>query len=138
MMNEKEFAKYLLSKKDSGLYGCISLTYYTKGQSNAWYCDLCYYDSEQYFKITKKASGYGYDKQSTCVSNCLNIFRNVFKRYNKRAKKYTTYGLYDNNAISYGIVISAVMKCMKCFRNVKLVSTYNGNYESNLKYEIML
>lgn len=137
-MTRKEFQKYLLSKKDSKLKSTISLTYYIKGNNNNWYCELYYYDDNIYYQETLKATGYGYDKKSTCVSNAINIFKDIFKRYNKNAKKYTRYGLYQDNSISYGIGIGAVLGCVKCFKNAKIKSTYNGINENNIIMEVIL
>ena len=137
-MSEKEFKKYLLSKKESKIKGNISLTYYTKGNNNTWYCELAYYDTDKYYTNTYRATGWGYDKQSTCVSNAINTFKEVIKRYNKRAKNYTRYGLYEDNSISYGIGIGSVLGCIKCFKNVKIKSIYNGINEHNIKLEIIL
>lgn len=114
----------------------LELTYYTKGNNNNYYCDYYFYNGKEYEKGTTKATGYGYDKESTCVSNALNKYKHLFKRYGKKAKNYTRYGLYEDNSISYGIGINAVENCLKCFKNVKIIKEYNGIRESYLKIEI--
>ena len=98
----------------------LKLTYYTKGRNNNWYCDFYFYNGKEYEKGTTKATGYGYDKESTCVSNAINKYKHLFKRYGRNAKKYKTYGLYDDNTISYGIGIETVLRCIKCFKESRL------------------
>ena len=115
----------------------ISFTLYTKGNNNNWYCDYVMYNYENYESGTTRARGYGYDKHSTALSNAINRFSKYYKRYNKKAKKYTSYGLYEDNTISYGIGMSAVLKCLKCFKNVKIKSVYYGRSEDNLKIEVL-
>lgn len=109
----------------------LKLEYYTKGNNNNWYCDYYMFNYVNYEQGTTKATGYGYDKQSTCVSKAINIYKKLYKRYGKNAKKYTSYGLDEDNTISYGIGINAVINCIKCFKNVKMVSqfeTHRGGY----------
>lgn len=115
----------------------LVLTYYVKGSNGNWYCDYKYFNGEEYKHGETKATGYGYDKQSTCVSNALNLFKNKFVRYNKNAKKYTRYGLYEDNTITYGIGIGAVLGCIKCFKNVKIQSIYNGINEQSITLSII-
>ena len=116
--------------------GYLVLTYYTKGKNNNWYCDYYFYNGDRYERGTTRATGWGYDKASTCVSNAINKYSKNWKRYNKKAKKYTSYGLYDDNTISYGIGVNAVINCLKCFKNVKILDTYYGINENMLKLEI--
>lgn len=111
----------------------LSFTYYCKGKNNTWYCEFEGVINNEYVLGKTKATGYGYDKQSTCVSNAINKFKNYWVRYNKKAKKYTSYGLYADNTISYGIGYLAVRDCLKCFKNVKIVSEYFGYNENNIK-----
>ena len=135
-MDKKQLKQYLLTWLNSvGRDGTLSLTYYTKGKNNNWYCDIYFYDYTTHYRGETKACGYGYDKQSTSVSNALNIFKTIFKRY-KSGKHKTSYGLYDDNSISYGIGISAVISCIKCFKNVKIKSIYNGINENNITLTI--
>lgn len=115
----------------------LELTFYTKGNNNNWYCDYYFYNGKTYEQGTTNAKGFGYDKESTCVSNAINKYKKLFKRYGKRAKKYTTYGLYDDNTISYGVGINTVINCLKCFKNVKILQQYNGKQENYLKIEII-
>lgn len=114
----------------------LQMTYYTKGNNNNWYCDYYYYDGEQYEQGTTKATGYGYDKQSTAISNAINKYKHLFKRYGKRAKKHTRYGLYENNVISYGIGLKAVIGCVECFKNVKIIENVELTHEGRLTLEI--
>ena len=114
----------------------LELTYYAKGNNNNWYCDYYYYDYDNYNQGTTKATGYGYDKQSTCLSNAINKYSYLFKRFGRKAKKYTSYGLDNDNKISYGIGVNAVINCLKCFKNVKIVEEYEGRYENYLKLKI--
>lgn len=109
----------------------LSFTYYTK-TGNTWYCEYVGSVNNEYVRGKTKAGGYGYDKQSTCLSNAINKFSKYWLRYNKKAKKYSSCGLYADNTISYGIGYSAVRKCLKCFKNVKITSEYFGLYESNI------
>ena len=115
----------------------LKLTYYTKGRNNNWYCDYYFYNGKEYNTGTTKATVYGYDKESTCVSNAINKYKHLFKRYGKQAKKYKSYGLYEDNSISYGIGISAVLRCIECFKNVKVTEVYEGKHESMIKLEII-
>ena len=116
----------------------LSLTFYTKGKNNNnWYCYYMYYNYNNRLTGTTKATGYGYDKMSTCVSNALNLFKDKFKRYSKNAKHYTSYGLLSDNSISYGIGLSSVLACIKCFKNVKVKNIYYGINENNIRLEIL-
>lgn len=110
----------------------LTLTYYIKGKNNNWYCDYVYSNSNEYKTGTTRATGWGYDKQSTCVSNAINLFKDKYIRYTEYAKKYTSYGLYEDNTISYGIGISAVLHCVKCFKNVKIIRAYYGKFENRI------
>lgn len=135
MENTKELKKYLESKNNN-IDGSLYMTLYTKGSCNNWYCDAYYFDGEDFANFTTKATGYGYDKQSTACSNAINVFKNCFKRYGKTAKKYKRYGLYDDNVISYGIGLKAVINCVECFKNVKIIEFYEGKKEISLKIKI--
>lgn len=110
----------------------LSLTYYCKGKNYTWYCEYIGVINDEYIKGKTKATGYGYDKESTCLSNAINKFKEYWIRYNKNAKKYSSYGLYNDNTISYGIGYSAVRACLKCFKNVKISSEYFGINENSL------
>ena len=114
----------------------LTMTFYTKGRNNHWYCDYIFTNYHDYKRGTTRATGWGYDKQSTCVSNAINLFKDKYKRYGKRSKKYTSYGLYEDNSISYGIGLGAVLGCVKCFKNVKIKNTYYGINESMIQLEI--
>ena len=134
---EKELSKLIKTIKENNIKkGYITFTYYTRGNNNNWYCEYEYYDYTNYFTGWKKATGYGYDKESTCLSNAINEFKKLFIRYNKKAKKHSSYGLYEDNSISYGIGINAVINCLNCFKNVKITKEYNGKLENCLKIEI--
>lgn len=114
----------------------LKMEYYTKGNNNNWYCDYYMYNYNNSEQGTTKATGYGYDKQSTCVSKAINIYKNLYKRYGKNAKKYTSYGLDKNNTISYGIGINAVINCIKCFKNVKIINYIELNHTGYIELEI--
>lgn len=111
----------------------LNFTYYCKGKNNTWYCEYKGYINNEYISGITKATGYGYDKESSCLSNAINKFKNCWIRYNKKAKKYSSYGLYEDNTISYGIGYEAVRECLKCFKNVKIVSEYFGLNENNIE-----
>lgn len=113
----------------------LSFTYYCKGKNYSWYCEYEGGINGEYIQGKTKASGYGYDKESTCLSNAINKFKTYWIRYNKKAKKYSSYGLDSDNSISYGIGYPAVKQCLKCFKNVKITSEYFGINESNIKIE---
>ena len=112
----------------------LSFTCYTK-TGNIWYCEYVGSVNDEYIKGKTKAGGYGYDKEASCLSNAINKFKNYWIRYNKRAKKYSSYGLYSDNTIGCGIGYSAVRNCLECFKNVKITSEYFGTNESNIKIE---
>lgn len=134
---EKEIDKIIQNIKENNIEKArIDFVYYSKGTNNNWYCEYYYYDDYNYLKGKTKATGYGYNKESTCLSNAINIFSKLFTRYNKKAKKYNSYGLYDDNSISYGIGTSSVLSCLKCFKNVKIKNFYDGIYEHSLTIEI--
>lgn len=111
----------------------LSFTYYCKGKNNTWYCEYKGYINNEYISGITKAGGFGYDKESTCLSNAINKFKQYWIRYNKKAKKYSSYGLYNDNTISYGIGYESVRACLKCFKNVKIVSEYFGLNENNIE-----
>ena len=111
----------------------INFTYYCKGKNNTWYCEYQGYVNNEYVEGKTRAGGFGYNKESTCLANAINKFKEYWIRYNKKAKKYSSYGLNENNAISYGIGYSSVKYCLECFKNVKIVSEYFGLNENNIK-----
>lgn len=126
----------------------IYLTYNKNGNIKA----LCKfygnkaYDKYYYGEFTKNVRGYGYDKQSTAVSNCLNEFRQFYKpyttlRYNKEDMNYyknnkRLYGLYKDYTISYGIGVNAVLNCLTGFKNIELVQRYEGINEDFYCFDI--
>lgn len=114
----------------------LKINYYIKGNNNNWYADYYIYDGLNFEQGTTKATGYGYDKQSTSVSNAINKYKHLYKRYGKRAKKYESYGLYKDNTISYGIGINAVRKCLECFKNVKILEDFESDKMGCIKLEI--
>ena len=114
----------------------LRMEYYLKGNNNNWYCDYDMYNSQTSEIGTTKATGFGYDKQSTCVSNAINKYKHLYKRFNKKAKKYNCNGLYDDNSISYGIGLKAVINCLKCFKNVKILENVELSKSGLLKIEI--
>ena len=110
----------------------LSFTFYTK-TGKIWYCEYIGSIDNKFIKGKSIAGGYGYDKESTCLSKSINKFNNHWVRYSKKSKKYNSYGLYDDNTISYGIGVSAVIKCLKCFKNVTITNLYFGINENNIK-----
>ncbi len=112
--------------------GYLKLNYYTKGNNNNWYCDYYYYNGETYKQGTTRARGYGYDKQSTAVSNAINLFKDKYKvkkgvkwenEYSSRAKTPTgeIYGIHKDKGLSYGIGLNSVINCLTAFSNVKVL-----------------
>ena len=113
--------------------GYLKLNYYTKGNNNNWYCDYYYYNGETYEQGTTKATGYGYDKQSTAVSNAINKFKDKYtlkrgiKWEHETSARATTkdggniYGIYKDKVISYGIGLNSVINCLNAFSNVKVL-----------------
>jgi len=121
----------------------LELTLYSKGAT--WYCDYYFYNGDTYEKGTTKATGYGYDKHSTALSNAINLFNYLFtfKRGIKwdghehaTIKNRTFYGCDNKKYISYGIGADSVVNCLGLFNNVKLIQTYNGKNEDFFKIEI--
>lgn len=113
----------------------LKMEIYNKG-GQTWYCDYYFYNGISYEKGTKKASGYGYDKHSTAISNAINNFTFLYKFKNglqwdgiehvntKQNKRI--YGIYQDRHISYGIGISSVLNCLNVFNNVKIISINYG------------
>lgn len=114
----------------------LRMEYYLKGNNNNWYCDYDMYNSQTAETGTTKATGFGYDRQSTCISNAINKYKHLYKRFNKKAKKYTSYGLSNDNGIDYGIGLNAVIGCLKCFKNVKILENVELSKSGLLKIEI--
>ena len=119
--------------KNEKIKGYLKMNYYTKGNNNNWYCDYYYYNGETYKQGTTRATGYGYDKQSTAVSNAINLFKDKYKvkrgikwRYTASMRAITKdggeiYGIYNDKSISYGIGLNSVINCLNAFSNVKVL-----------------
>lgn len=127
----------------------LELTVYTKGGASV-YCDFYFYNGKTYEKGTTKASGYGYDKHSTALSNAINKYMYLYKLKNgvkwesktsghSTLKNRTYYGLYNMDGylfIDYGIGESSVLNCLGLFSNVKVLERYYGKNEDFYKLEI--
>lgn len=125
----------------------LKLSLYTKGGST-YYCNYYFYNGINYERGTTKAGGYGYDKQSTAASNAINKYKMLFnikkgvKWPNKNSMHAqlkdgtTTYGVYNDKTISYGIGLSSVLNSLKVFSNVKVIETFFGDKETFIKIEI--
>lgn len=123
----------------------LKLEIYNKG-GQTWYCDYYFYNGLGYEKGTTKAGGYGYDKRSTATSNAINKFKFLYKFKNgllwddeehvntKQGKRI--YGIYKDKAISYGIGISSVLRCLNAFNNVKVISVNYGQKFDYIHLEI--
>lgn len=129
--------------------GYLKLNYYTKGRNNNWYCDYYYYNGETYEQGTTKATGYGYDKQSTAISNAINkikdkyIMKKCYKwehetsaRAIHRKTGREIYGIYKDKSISYGIGKNCVINCLQCFKNVKVLIDEEMENNGIIKLEI--
>lgn len=131
------------------LKSCLKLNYYTKGSNNNWYCDYYYYNGETYEQGTTKATGYGYDKQSTAISNALNKFKNKFTfkkgiKWESETSSHaitknngTIYGIYKDKTISYGIGLNSVINCLNAFSNVKVLINEEMQKGGIIKIEIV-
>lgn len=129
--------------------GYLKINYYTKGNNNNWYADYYYYNGETYEQGTTKATGYGYDKQSTAISNAINKFKDKYKvkkgikwenETTARATKKdgsSWYGIYKDKSISYGIGLNAVVNCLDVFSNVKILVNEEMQKGGILKLEII-
>lgn len=125
----------------------LILTIYNKG-GQTWYCDYYFYNGLNYEQGTTKASGYGYDKQSTAASEAINKFNMLYNikqgtkwEYNgsmraitKNNKSY--YGIYPDKNISYGIGLSSVLNCIGVLSNVKIKLQYFGEKETKIHLQI--
>lgn len=127
--------------------GYLKLSYYTKGRNNNWYCDYYYYNGETFEQGTTKATGYGYDKQSTAISNAINKFKQLYKvkkgvkwenetSARAKTKNGDIYGIYKDKSISYGIGINCVLNCLDVFKNVKILVNEEINNNGIIKLEI--
>lgn len=127
----------------------LKLNYYTKGNNNNWYCDYYYYNGETYEQGTTRATGYGYDKQSTAVSNAINKFKDKYtlkrgvKWENETTSRATKkdgsswYGIYKDKTISYGIGLNCVINCLNVFNNVKVLFNEEMAKGGVIKLEII-
>ena len=132
-------------KKEEIKKNYLEMTLYSKGAS--WYCDYYFFNGDKYEKGTTRATGYGYDKHSTALSQALNHFNYLFtfKRGIKwdgefsshsRLHNQTFYGCLPSKYIDYGIGASSVLNCLKMFNNVKLLEQHYGKFENFFKIEI--
>jgi len=123
----------------------LELTLYSKGAS--WYCDYYFYNGETCETGTTRATGYGYDKHSTALSQAINHFNYLFtfKRGIKWESEFSShsnlknkhfYGCLPSKYIDYGIGASSVLNCLSMFKNVKLLEQHYGKYEDFFKIEI--
>jgi len=118
--------------------------YNTGGQT--WYCDYFFYNGLGHEIGTTKASGYGYNKHSTVISNAINKFKFLYKFKNglqwdgmehintKQGKRI--YGIYRDKHISYGLGISSVIDCLNAFNNIKVISINYGQKFDYIHLEI--
>lgn len=124
----------------------LEITCYNKGGAT-WYADYYFYNGKAWENGTTRASGYGYDKHSTAISNAINKYKNLYKikrgtKWESETsahainKNHTFYGVYKDKTISYGIGFASVVNCLGVFSNVKILQQYNGRYETFLKLEI--
>ena len=135
--------------KNEKIKGYLKLNYYTKGNNNNWYCDFYYYNGETYEQGTTKATGYGYDKQSTAVSNAINKFKDKYTlkkgikwecETSGRAKTKDggeIYGIYKDKSISYGIGLNSVINCLNAFNNIKVLVNEEMAKGGIIKLEII-
>ena len=123
----------------------LELTLYTKGNGTTWYCDYYFYNGYTYEKGTTKASGYGYDKHSTALSNAINHFNYLFTfkkgikwdgSEHATIKNHYFYGCDNKKSIGYGIGSNSVLNCLGLFSNVKLIDQHYGKYEDYFKIEM--
>lgn len=125
----------------------LILTIYNKG-GLTWYCDYYFYNGLGYEQGTTKASGYGYDKQSTAASEAINKFKFLYNikqgtKWNYKTDMHpvlkngsSVYGVYKDKTISYGIGITSVLNCLQIFSNVKKLESHFGNKEITIKIQI--
>lgn len=118
----------------------ITLMYNKNGNIKA-FCEWYANNGQNYFygEFTKNIDGYGYDKQSTALTRCLDEFKQYFKtysyvKYSKRkncymSKGHEVYGLYKDLSISYGIGLTSVFNCLHQLKNVKILMNYQGKTE---------
>lgn len=107
----------------------LKMEIYSKGGSSM-YCDYYFYNGISSERGTTRANGYGYDKESTALSNAINKYKNLYKFRNglkwddmehvatKENKRI--YGICKDKTISYGIGISSALNCLNAFSNVKI------------------
>jgi len=115
--------------------------YVTMNKNNNANCEYYYYNDIDYKKGNTKAIGFGYDKQSSALSNAINKFSDKFIL--KKCLKWESdtsascidkntnrsyYGVYKDKTISYGIGCKAVVNCLDCFTNVKV--KYQDEYKN--------
>lgn len=125
----------------------LVLTIYNKG-GLTWYCDYYFYNGLGYEQGTTKASGYGYDKQSTAASEAINKFNFLYNikqgtkwEYNGSMRAITKdnktyYGIYKDKHISYGIGLSSVLNCIGVLSNVKIKYQHFGNKTISIHLQI--
>ena len=63
----------------------LSFTFYSK-TGKVWYCEYIGSIDNKFIKGKSIAGGYGYDKESTCLSKSINKFNNHWVRYSKKSK----------------------------------------------------
>lgn len=129
------------------LKNTLELTLYTKKNGSCWYCHYYFYNGRTYEEGTTRASGYGYDKHSTALSNAINHFNYLFTfkkgiKWESESTAHSTlknkifYGCYKDKSISYGIGEGSVLNCLGLFNNVKLIDRHYGMHEDFYKLEI--
>ena len=133
--------------KNERIESNLILTVYNRG-GLTWYCDYYFYNGLSYDQGTTKASGYGYDKQSTAASEAINKFKFLYNikqgtKWNYKTDMHpvlkdgsSVYGVYKNKIISYGIGITSVLNCLKVFSNVKKIETHFGEKTTTIKLQI--
>lgn len=131
--------------KEEKITSYLNLELYSKGGAT-YYCNYYFYNGISSEQGTTKASGYGYDKQSTAASNALNKFYFLYKikagtkwsglEHAETKKGHRIYGLYKDRIISYGIGLSSVLNCLEAFSNVKIMFVNYGQAADLIKIKI--